>query len=78
MSCEAKIRPMPNDTEIECGLEPGHTDAHSGVLRDYAFPGSATTVTWYDDDRRNFRGEWMECPERGCILPAGHPRGHAS
>lgn len=26
MSCGAKIRPMPNPTEIECGLEPGHAD----------------------------------------------------
>ncbi len=46
------------------------------MLRDYAYPGSATQLTWMDDDRRTFRGDYVECPERGCVLPAGHPRDH--
>lgn len=79
--CEAKIRPFPNDTELHCeGNGDRHWalfgDPHHAVLRDYAFPGSATTMTWQEHDRRSFRGEWIECPDVGCVLPAGHRGGH--
>jgi hypothetical protein len=73
--CEAKIRPMPNATEIQCGLT-GEHDRHEGVLRDYAYPGSATKIVWDEDDRRTFRGDWSPCP-LGCILPFGHRGRHA-
>lgn len=76
--CDARIRPMPNETEIVCEREDEHTE-HRGTLRDYAGPGSATVIDWQDDDRRTFYGTWPgPCPEDGCVgLPAGHPRGHA-
>jgi hypothetical protein len=80
MTCDAKIRPLPDDTELACECdEPGHTN-HQGTLRDYAFPGSATTIYWAEGDRRNFRGDWPGvCLSGGahpCVLPAGHRRGH--
>jgi hypothetical protein len=68
--CEAKIRPLPNDTEIRCGLTGDHTE-HQGVLKDYAHPGSVTTIFWMEEDRRTFRGDWVPCPNN-CTLPAGH------
>lgn len=77
MECPAKIRPFPNDTELACDkTDPDH-DEHQGVLRDYARPGSQTTLIWQDSDRRNFTGQWMECSDRGCVLPVGHHGGHA-
>lgn len=73
--CPARIRPFPGPLVLNCGrgphLEHGDT-AHEAMLRDYAYQGSATTIRWYDEDRRNFTGEWIECPQRGCVLPANH------
>ena len=77
--CEWKIRPFPNDTEVECEKGLGHEDGdpqHSGVLRDYAYPGSVTTISWMHDDRRNFCGQWLPCHMTGCTLPLNHPRDH--
>lgn len=37
-----------------------------------------TSVTWYEDDRRTFRGELTLCDESTCILPAGHRGSHAA
>jgi hypothetical protein len=76
-TCDARLRPFPNDTEIRCGKLPGTHPTHEGTLRDYAYPGSATTFTWQDDDRRNFYGEWPgQCPEN-CVLPLHHRGQHA-
>lgn len=76
MTCDAKMRPFNpvNDTEVQCELV--HTDGkHQGTIRDYAYPGSATTVAWMEDDRRTFRGTWTDCTRTpGCILPGGHLR----
>jgi hypothetical protein len=81
--CTARIRPLTDDTEIQC--EVSTVDAHgshAGVLRDYAYPGSATVISWREDDRRIFRGEWTPCPVRSagvapvCILPAEHHGEH--
>ncbi len=78
MTCPARIHPMPNDTIIDCEKEVGHADTHAGTLRDYAYPGSRTTVVWMDEDRRTFTGEWIECPAlEGCVLPANHRGGCA-
>lgn len=68
--CDAKIRPMPNATEIQCDVAGPH-EQHLGALKGYAYPGSVTTVCWMEDDRRNFRGEWTPCPNN-CTLPADH------
>lgn len=76
-TCDARIRPLPDDTEIACELPGDGHPMHAGELRDYAYPGSATTVRWAHDDRRSFHGPWPgPCPEAGCVLPANHPRGH--
>ncbi len=75
MSCDAKIRPLPDDTELVCDLSGPH-GLHESTLRDYAYPGSATVISWYEDDRRTFRGDWVACPAE-CILPAGHQGRHA-
>jgi hypothetical protein len=73
--CTAKIRPMPNPTEIRCELDRHHTRnmRHAGTLRHYAYPGSETVVTWADDDRRTFHGEFEPCATMpGCTLPDDH------
>lgn len=73
--CDAKIRPLPNDTELVCAAEDPHVQ-HRAILKDYAYPGSQTTIYWYETDRRNFRGEWKRCLDLSdCLLPNGH-RGH--
>ena len=75
--CDARIRPFPNSVEVPCEQPDDHDGMHEGVLRDYAYPGSQTRVEWARDDRRSFHGEWPgPCATAGCILPAGHPRGH--
>lgn len=62
--------------EIVCE-EFGEHFAHRGVLRDYAYTGSATVVEWLEDDRRTYHGEWPgACP--GCILPLHHQGKHAT
>lgn len=77
--CDAKIRPMTDDSEIPCTYEPGHDGDHRGVIRDRAYIGSATAVSWQENDRRNFHGEWPgRCSNVGhCVLPAGHHGRHA-
>lgn len=82
--CDAKIRPFPDcrepfGTEIQCeDLTDPHV-LHCGVVRDFAYPGSATEICWREEDRRTFRGEWEPCPfsvenqvTLPCILPVGH------
>ena len=77
VQCPVKMRPFPNDTEIRCEIlaRIEHT-RHTGDLRDYAYPGSVTTMSWDDGDRRIFTGEWAKCSSPGCVLPAGHIRNH--
>jgi hypothetical protein len=83
MTCTAKIRPFRtrdggNDTEVQCSLEGLAHPQHSGVLRDYAYPGSETVIEWADGDRRNFYGDWPgDCEaSRTCLLPNGHRGAH--
>lgn len=76
--CDAHMRPFPNDTEVGCEEE-GEHDTHKGVLRNYAYQGSETILTWYEQDRRTYHGEWPgPCDEAGCILPLGHYGRHAT
>ena len=78
--CGARIRPMVpiNDTELRCEQPDTHGEpTHTATLRDFAYPGSRTQVTWLDSDRRNFTGEWIECPVQPCTLPAHHRGNHA-
>jgi hypothetical protein len=79
VTCDTKIRPFPNDTEISCDLEPGHDGSHHGVIRDYAYPGSATEMSWENSDRRTYHGDWPGRCEHyaGCVLPSGHRGAHA-
>jgi hypothetical protein len=78
--CDAYMRPFPNPTEIRCTREQGHSDdLHKGEVRDYAYPGSKTVMTWADSDRRTYHGEWPgPCDSAGCILPLGHHGRHAT
>lgn len=77
MSCDAKIRPFPNDTEVACEESGEHTK-HLGVLRDYAYKGSETVMTWFELDRRTYHGDWPgACAAASCSLPRGHNGGHA-
>jgi hypothetical protein len=77
VNCDARIRPFPHAIEIACEKPLPHM-THQGTLNDYAFPGSSTTVSWAEDDRRTFHGDWPgSCETPGCTLPAGHPRRHA-
>src|SRR5215471_9923787 len=62
-----------NTMEVTCSLDGPHTE-HTGMVRDYAYPGSETLVSWEEDDRRTFRGEWRRCP-RGYVHPARRPLG---
>lgn len=78
--CGAKIRPMPNPTELECELDAKHINQdtrHKATLRDYAYTGSVSTVSWDEVDRRNFRGEWVPCGFP-CTLPKDHHGRHAT
>jgi hypothetical protein len=92
--CDAKIRPFTDSTELRCDGDHYPEDGdpeHASTLRDYAFPGSATTIHWRESDRRNFRGEYpgrcdvatptwpdgLPGETRPCVLPVGHRGGHA-
>lgn len=76
MSCDAKIRPFPNPTEVACEADGDH-DQHFGVLRDYAYPGSETRLQWLESDRRTYHGDWPgACESAGCPLPLGHGGNH--
>lgn len=76
--CDARIRPFPNVVIVMCEQDADHSGAHSGALLDYAYPGSKTVLSWMEDDRRTFRGDWSDCQSPGCILPAGHRGRHAT
>lgn len=47
---------------------------HKAVLRDYAYPGSRTEVSWQAGDRREYTGPPPGSCGRlnGCVLPGGH------
>jgi hypothetical protein len=81
--CQFRIRPFPNPTQVECE-KPEHLPddpEHEATLRDYAYPGSQTKLTWMSGDRREFTGNFPGyCTNLGstggrqnCRLPAGHP-----
>lgn len=79
--CDAAIRLMLGAAEIRCERtqQKGHM-FHRGALRDYAYPGSVTTIEWAETDRRNFHGDWPgPCvpAEGACVLPSGHEGDHA-
>lgn len=85
MTCDARIRLMRpiSDIEVVCTETTYHT-THKGTIESYAYPGSQTLVTWFDDDRRCFHGEWPGDCQGGpddapalCILPLNHHGGHA-
>jgi hypothetical protein len=75
--CQARIRPFPGDTEVACSRSARHDGMHLGTVRDYAYPGSATDISWDPADRRNFTGPWRPCPQIGCVLPVLHRGEHS-
>ena len=60
--CDARIRPMRPHEELEVCCELVHTtvaEMHSGTIKLGAWP----TLTWMEDDRRNYHGNWPgACP----------------
>lgn len=75
--CKAAIRPLLTDVEVRCE-QTGNHGRHKGTLRDYAYPGSATTLSWLENDRRCYHGEWPgPCQTGKCTLPQGHQGNHA-
>lgn len=80
LTCNAKIRPFRpmNEIELACDLGESHSRHHGATLRDYAYPGSETRITWADTDRRNFRGLFVPCGDNDapCILPWKHGGRH--
>ena len=84
-TCPWQIRPFPGETQVQCEKPDGHdrdpaTLLHESTLRDYAWPGSETKVTWVPGDRREFSGSFPGyCTQLGstggrqnCTLPAEH------
>jgi hypothetical protein len=72
--CDARVRPFRpfNELEVECRFTHPHPGLHEGVLRDYAYTGSMTVISWMASDRRSFRGEFHPCVHDGCLLPLLH------
>ena len=68
MNCEHKL--AWGDLRMDCELDQGHDGEHIGQLHQ-------TKVTWLPGDRRDYTGEFVECPEQHCILPGGHGGHHA-
>lgn len=54
--CDAALHLSGHDIDVYCELDLPHND-HQAVLRDWAFPGSVTILTWHEDDSRNFHRE---------------------
>lgn len=78
-SCDAAIRPFPDKhIELKCEVLTGTHTQHKHELKDYAYPGSSTVVTWFESDRRNYHGEYPgQCGTViGCQLPVGHSGKH--
>lgn len=75
--CDAAMRPFATSDVVRCELGE-HEGFHSATLRNYAYPGSETTLSWGEEDRRTFHGEWPGyCQELDCVLPRNHKGGHA-
>lgn len=78
--CDAKIRPFPDEIEIQCMVEgDDHSEfsnRHRGII-DFEGSGPPTELFWLEEDRRTFRGTWLHCEAETCILPRGHRGEHA-
>ena len=81
-TCPAKIRPFNPRDPLEVQCERGAhaaTMTHEGVIRDYAYKGSETKLSWDGGDRRNFFGKFQPCGfQKLCTLPLKHRGNHAS
>lgn len=72
-TCDRRIK-WGTESMSDCEKPAGHDGEHVGPgLSEFPYQ----RIHWQEDDRRTFTGEWVECPQQGCVLPAGHPRGHA-
>jgi hypothetical protein len=75
--CMAKIRPFPNDTELTCSLPDHGSDInHRANMKDNIYPYFSANFTWFDEDLRAFRGDWIECTDKNCILSREHRDDH--
>ena len=69
---------VASDMIANCAREPHDDDRHEGGITFSDGFQSPTIVTWYEADRRTFRGELVLCDQSDCPLPAGHRGGHAT
>jgi hypothetical protein len=81
---------MGCDARINLFLDPGRIidcqEAHTGREAEikhkgyYRAPGNIqpTEITWFEGDRRTFRGMWRPCGDSTCTLPGGHPSRHST
>ena len=72
MKCDARIQPFLDMNILDCDLEVHPHTEHISNIKDAAYPGSITKVHWFEDDRRNFRGDWQNCTKGKCDLPNKH------
>lgn len=72
--CPAKIKAWKaEDGEFRCRLADSPHPQHEATgLYEHQ------TISWFDGDRRQFRGEFVACDESTCILPSGHHGNHAA
>ncbi len=76
--CTAKIRPFPDDTELTCFLNEHESETkHVANVKKHPNAERSTDIYWFEEDRRTFRGDWVLCPNKTCILPSGHRGNHA-
>jgi len=71
MTAPCKHKMAWGQIQLVC-VKDAHPDdpEHAGILEQ-------TLVTWFDGDRRDYTGQLVECPWRGCLLPGGHHGDHA-
>lgn len=51
--------------------------SHSGPwMHNYPGTDGVTVITWLEDDRRTFRGDFVKCPYE-CLLPSNHAGNHS-
>ena len=78
IKCDAHCRPFPTNKALDCESTELNHITHRATLKDYAYPGSSTEITWSENDRRNYHGNYPgDCSEPLCTLPLGHKGNHS-
>lgn len=84
VKCPKRARVFPPETTLPCGPDVScvlEGDDHYEHLGETGLKvgGKPQTITWFDDDRRTFTGEFRPCHlldessgPKPCVLPGGH------